>query len=159
MLLTLLLAALGAGPYQHFVVDRVDLIELNEAFDEDGNLRHTQVIFWDDVIQPVDAITPRPRKVVAWRERGIEGVVPERDPAGGYRFRWRDTEYHPPVDRVVYAPAMKITRRPHGDPSKDPETVNQDFYPEDTRRLLTGEPRLLDLFGASILLRCLPFGN
>ncbi len=111
-------------PQSPLVCDRVDLIELNRVYDDEGRPAITQMIFWDWT--PADGRF----HVVAWRLWKQAEMQPTRDWAQGeYVLLWHDGE----LLREVRAPAWRESWTQH-----DPEM-------EDRRQLAKGERRGLSL--------------
>src|SRR5690606_33133755 len=79
--------ALGIVPHLPLVRDRVDVLELNRVYDDQGRPILTQMIFWD--WRQRDARL----HVVAWRLWRDESQQPTRDWAqGDYVLLWNDGE-------------------------------------------------------------------
>lgn len=117
--MAVLLLLIGILPPQDVAEDRVDAIEHNHFYDDQGREVFTQVIFWDGC------------EVVAWRLWRNDLQTPWRDwRRGGYVMIWNDADRL----RVVRAPAMRETWTQH-----DPELENRERCPPHLRRGLKGE--------------------
>jgi hypothetical protein len=121
----LCLAAASLNPHQKVAVDRVDLIEINHFFDEQGRLVFDQIIFYD--WSPSDSRY----NVRDWRLLKTPAQVPLRN--------WRNNDYvaiwHDFKDRdvlrKVHARMLRETWTQY-----DPELVEREFLPQERRREL-----------------------
>lgn len=116
MLWVLAILALSIVPYSPAVEERVDLIEVNHFYREDGGHSFSQVIFWDwngDRFQCRD-----------WRMLPRAGVL---RCAGGWRIAWHDGE----TLRIVRAATFRETWGQH-----DPEVNDREVLPLEHRRKL-----------------------
>ena len=125
--LSLLTAALS-GPASSSSADsmttrkRVDLIEFNHFFDEDGREVFQQVIFYDWCERR------RQFHVRSWRLIKQDSQLPQRRWAPDrYECSWYDDG----VLRQVWAPSLRETWT-----QTDPERVNRALLPEDRREPL-----------------------
>jgi hypothetical protein len=121
--LVLCLASVQRNPVEEVALDRVDLIELNHFYDEQGRLVLDQLIFYD--WSPVDSRY----HVRAWRLLRTPAQIPLRN--------WRDRNFvaiwHDCKDRdvlrEVHARMLRETWTAY-----DPELVEREFVPQDKRR-------------------------
>ncbi|MFV1967096.1 MAG: hypothetical protein ACC628_16840 [Pirellulaceae bacterium] len=119
------LAAVCLNPVEKVAVDRVDLIEINHFFDEQGRLVFDQIIFYD--WSPSDSRY----NVRDWRLLKMPAQVPLRN--------WRNNDYiaiwHDFKDRdvlrKVHASMLRETWTQY-----DPELVEREFLPQERRRAL-----------------------
>lgn len=117
-----LVVVLSSHPTEDVARERVDLIEVNHFFDEQGRLVFDQVIFYD-------WSGDHSRYMVRdWRLVKNASQLPQRDwQSGGYLAVWQDGE----VMRRVGAGAMRETWTQY-----DPELVEREYLPKDERRKL-----------------------
>jgi hypothetical protein len=122
-----LLSAVGSDAHADIVADRVDLVEYNHFYDEQGRLVFDQLIFYD--WSPDDARY----QVRAWRLIKKPAQVPQRDINGkGFYCSWQDGD----LLRRVHAVTMRETWTQH-----DPELTEREFLPKERRRdLAPGRP-------------------
>ncbi|TWT34704.1 hypothetical protein [Blastopirellula retiformator] len=116
-----LLLILAAIPVQAATIDRVDLIEVNHFFDEQGRHVIDQIIFWD---------WDRDRfQIRAWRLINSDAQLPTRDwRRDQYVCYWRDLMQL----RKVYAPRKRETWTTY-----DPEVLEREMRSIEERRELT----------------------
>jgi 1,4-dihydroxy-2-naphthoyl-CoA synthase len=117
-----LVVVLSSHPAEDVARERVDLIEVNHFFDEQGRLVFDQVIFYD-------WSGDHSRYMVRdWRLVKNASQLPQRDwQCGGYLAVWQDGE----VMRRVGSEAMRETWTQY-----DPELVEREYLPKDERRKL-----------------------
>jgi hypothetical protein len=117
-----LVVVLSSHPTEDVARERVDLIEVNHFFDEQGRLVFDQVIFYD-------WSGDHSRYMVRdWRLVKSASQLPQRDwHSGGYLAVWQDGE----VMRRVGSEAMRETWTQY-----DPELVEREYLPKDERRKL-----------------------
>lgn len=117
-----LVVVLSSHPAEDVARERVDLIEVNHFFDEQGRLVFDQVIFYD-------WSGDHSRYMVRdWRLVKNASQLPQRDwQRGGYLAVWQDGE----VMRRVGSEAMRETWTQY-----DPELVEREYLPKDERRKL-----------------------
>jgi hypothetical protein len=120
------LAAAGVLPTEAAVVEKVDLIEVNHFYDEQGRPVFDQCVFYDWTQE-------RERyDVLAWRLIKTGDQYPQRNwGKGGYTAIWYDGE----VLRHVNAAAFRETDTQH-----DVELVEREWMPKDMRRELLPMP-------------------
>lgn len=118
-----MLALLAASPVEIVAKERVDLIEINNFYDDQGRLVFTQQIFYD--WEP-----NRERfNVRAWRLVKDANQVPERDwQRGGYVTRWQDGE----ITREIRASHYRQSWTQY-----DPELCEREALCKDKRRELS----------------------
>jgi hypothetical protein len=122
-LLTLCALAVGLQPDDCVVHDRVDLIEINHFFDENGEAVFDQVIFYHWSVQQASF------HVCAWRLLKTPTQVPHRDwKRGGFVSRWQDGDQL----REVRARSVCETWTQH-----DPEQLERRELPKEARRELS----------------------
>ena len=122
---------LSAGNHRSTIArDRVDLIELNHAYDDSGRHVFDQVLFY--------RWSPHHRmfQVTAWRLVKKTQQLPVQSLAtGGYTCRWTDDG----VLREIWAPSFRETWS-----SKDPERENRKIFAEAQRNELAKAPAQID---------------
>jgi hypothetical protein len=126
------IACCGANPVATEVVDRVDLIEVNHLYDQQGRHVIDQLIFydWDQVA--------RRFQVRAWRLLKSDDHQPRRSWARDeYVATWRDQN----IVRRVHAFQTRETWTNH-----DPEVLEREMYPME-QRLELSQPEPLSRFG------------
>jgi hypothetical protein len=123
----LLLSAVALDSHAGITADRVDLVELNHFYDEQGRLVFDQLIFYDWF--PDDARY----QVRAWRLIKSPSQVPQRNLNGpGYHCMWQDGD----LLRRVHATTMRETWTQY-----DPELTEREYLPKERRRdLAPGRP-------------------
>jgi len=117
---------LGFTPTEHAKLDRVDLVEINHFFDEQGRLVFDQLIFYDWC-----AVQNR-YNVRDWRLLKSPAQIPVRN--------WKDRDYvavwhdfkERDVLRKVVAKMIRETWTQY-----DPELVEREFLPQEKRRELS----------------------
>ena len=120
---------LGFTPTEHAKVDRVDLVEINHFFDEQGRLVFDQLIFYDWC-----GVQKR-YNVRDWRLLKSPAQIPVRN--------WKDRDYvavwhdfkERDVLRKVVAKMIRETWTQY-----DPELVEREFLPQEKRRELSQLP-------------------
>ncbi len=126
-----IVAAMCHTPTEDIARDRVDLIEINHLYDEQGRLVFDQIIFydWSPALSRYN--------VRAWRLLKNPAQIPHRN-WRQQRFVtvWHDGE----VLRKVEASSLRESWTQY-----DPELVEREFLPKDRRR----ELRKIMLTGAS----------
>ena len=120
--IALFLASVCLNPVDDVASDRVDLVELNHLYDEQGKHVFDQIIFYDWSAR-------RGRyNVRAWRLLKHPHQMPHQDSrTGRYVATWRDGG----VLRKVQAETMRESWTQH-----DPELVERAFLPKEQRREL-----------------------
>jgi hypothetical protein len=122
-----IVVALGLNPTEDVAREKVDLMEVNHFYDEQGRLVFDQVIFYD--------WSPEHSRhmVRAWRLVKNPTQLPERDwRDGGYLAVWQDGE----IVRRVQAASMRESWTQY-----DPELVEREFLPKERRKELRKELR------------------
>jgi len=122
-----IVVALGLNPTEDVAREKVDLMEVNHFYDEQGRLVFDQVIFYD--------WSPEHSRymVRAWRLVKNPTQLPERDwRDGGYLAVWQDGE----IVRRVQAASMRESWTQY-----DPELVEREFLPKERRKELRKEIR------------------
>lgn len=116
-------ASVGLNPVDVVACDKVDLVEVNHFYDEQGRLVFDQIIYYDWA-------PDRGRyNVRAWRLLKKPAQVPRRDwQRDGYVAIWHDSG----VLRKVEAKSVRETWTQY-----DPELVEREFLPKEKRRELT----------------------
>ena len=112
----------GLNPTEDVARERVDLMEVNHFYDEQGRLVFDQIIFYD--------WSPEHSRymVRAWRMVKNPAQLPERDwRDGGYLTVWQDGE----VLRRIRAESMRETWTQY-----DPELIEREYLPRERRREL-----------------------
>ena len=114
-----------ATPHAALAVDRIDLIELNHCYNEDGLPIFRQLVFWEWSPRSGDY------RVAAYR------VL--RSDTAGLRYDWKRKEYVAAwcdngVLREVRSPHHRVTWTQF-----DPELVDRQFFPQELRRGLAHE--------------------
>lgn len=113
---------LGLNPTEDVSREKVDLMEVNHFYDEQGRLVFDQVIFYD--------WSPDHSRymVRAWRLVKNPSQLPERDwRDGGYLAVWQDGE----VLRRVRAQSMRESWTQY-----DPELAEREYLPKEKRKEL-----------------------
>lgn len=120
--IAILMASVCLNPVEDVATDRVDLVELNHFYDEQGRHVFDQIIFYD-------WSGNRGRyNVRAWRLLKSADQVPHRDArTGAYTALWHDGH----VLRKVQATTMRESWTQH-----DPELIERAFLPKEQRREL-----------------------
>ena len=120
--LSAIVVACGIAPQEDVSRERVDLIEVNHFYDEQGRLVFDQVIFYDW------SASDSRYMVRAWRLVKTTSQLPQRDfQAGGYTAVWHDGD----LLRSVHAQAMRESWTQH-----DPELVEREYLPKERRKEL-----------------------
>ena len=117
-----IVVALGLNPTEDVARERVDLMEVNHFYDEQGRLVFDQIIFYD--------WSPEHSRymVRAWRMVKNPAQLPERDwRDGGYLTVWQDGE----VLRRIRAESIRETWTQY-----DPELIEREYLPRERRREL-----------------------
>ena len=126
--IAVMLASLCLNPVEDVAVDRVDLIELNHFYDEQGKQVFDQIIFYDW------SATRGRYNVLAWRLLKHSSQLPVRDwSTGDFVTVWQDNA----VLREVRAETMRESWTQY-----DPELIERSFLPKEQRREL--RKRLID---------------
>jgi len=113
------MACSGAAPTTSEVVDRVDLIEINHLYDQQGRHVIDQLIFYD-----WDSAARR-FQVRAWRLLKSDDQHPRKSRSReDFVTTWRDQN----VDRRVHAIQIRETWTTH-----DPEVREREMYPMEQR--------------------------
>ena len=122
-----IVVAFGINPVEDVARERVDLMEVNHFYDEQGRLVFDQVIFYD-------WSSEHSRYMVrAWRLVKNPAQLPSRDwRDGGYQAVWQDGE----ILRRVQSPSMRETWTQY-----DPELVEREYLPKERRKELRKELR------------------
>jgi hypothetical protein len=116
----LLVSAVSLDSHAEVTADRVDLVELNHFYDEQGRLVFDQLIFYDWSADDARY------QVRAWRLIKNSAQMPQRNINGkGYLCTWQDGD----VLRRVHAVAMRETWTQY-----DPELTEREFLPKERRR-------------------------
>lgn len=116
------IVSLGISPAEDVAREKVDLMEVNHFYDEQGRLVFDQVIFYD-----WSAADSR-YMVRAWRLVKSPNQLPMRDwREGGFTAIWQDGE----VLRRVQAESMRETWTQF-----DPELVEREYLPKERRKEL-----------------------
>lgn len=119
-IVVILWAAVSATPVEDSLCEKVDLIEVNHFYDEQGKLVLDQLIFYD--WSPTDGRF----QVRAWRLLKKPTQVPRKDSrTGEYTSLWNDGA----VLRKVSASQCRETWTQY-----DPEFTEREFLPKDKRR-------------------------
>jgi len=117
-----IVVCLGLNPSEDVARERVDLMEVNHFYDEQGRLVFDQVIFYDWAPEHSRYM------VRAWRLVKNPSQLPERDwREGGYLAVWQDGE----VLRRIRAESMRESWTQY-----DPELVEREYLPKERRREL-----------------------
>ena len=120
--LLIAIAATCLHPSADVATDKVDLIEINHFFDEQGRLVFDQIIFYDWV--PIE----NRYHVRAWRLLKSPAQIPRRDWASGdFLTIWHDGE----VLRKVRSKGIHETWTQY-----DPELLEREYLPKEKRREL-----------------------
>jgi hypothetical protein len=110
----------GSNPVSDIVSDKVDLIEINHCYDENGQLVFDQLLFYD--WSPSKARYD----VRDWRLIKSPVQVPRKNHEnGGYVVLWRDGA----TMRRIHAETVRETWTQH-----DPEITEQQFLAKSMRR-------------------------
>lgn len=120
--LAFFLAATALSPSESVAFDRVDVVEINHFYDEQGKLVFDQVLYYD--WSPTQARY----NVRAWRLLKSPAHIPQKD--------WRRGDYvavfyDGGALREIRATTVRETWTQH-----DPELVERDFLPKECRREL-----------------------
>ena len=122
--------AFFSNPPEDIAEERVDLIEINHFFDEDGKPKFDQVIFyrWSSARGRFD--------IVDYKQLRVKNQIPTRiDEGDGYVAIWIDKSDHNTIRRV-HAKDLIETWTEH-----DPEMLERRYLPKDKRSRL---PRMVD---------------
>jgi hypothetical protein len=112
----------GISPQEDVARERVDLVEVNHFYDEQGRLVFDQTIFYDW------SASHSRYMVRAWRLVKNPAQLPQRDwQDGGYTAVWHDGE----VLRHIHAESMRETWTQY-----DPELIEREYLPKEQRREL-----------------------
>jgi hypothetical protein len=120
--LSAIVVVLGINPTEDVAREKVDLMEVNHFYDEQGRLVFDQVIFYD--------WSPDHSRymVRAWRLVKNPSQLPERDwRDGGYLAVWQDGE----ILRRVRAQSMRESWTQY-----DPELAEREYLPKEKRKEL-----------------------
>jgi hypothetical protein len=125
------LLAILSNPMAQTVDDRVDLIEVNHYFDESGNPKFDQIIYyrWSTERGRFDVIDYKRLKEADQIPRAVESL-------SGYLSIWQDSSDQN-IIRRVFSQDLIETWTQH-----DPEMVERRYLPKDRRAEL---PRMLDV--------------
>ena len=122
----LFLSAVGSDPHAAITTDRVDLVELNHFYDDQGRLVFDQLIFYE--WSSDDARY----QVRAWRLVKNGAQLPQRNLQGkGYDCLWQDGD----ALLQVHTSALRESWTQY-----DPELIEREYLPKDRRRELLGKP-------------------
>lgn len=117
-----IVVACGISPQEDVARERVDLVEVNHFYDEQGRLVFDQTIFYDW------SESHSRYMVRAWRLVKNHAQLPQRDwQDGGYVAVWHDGE----LLRHVHAESMRETWTQY-----DPELMEREYLPKEQRREL-----------------------
>ena len=117
----LLLLAVGTLPVETAVYDKVDVIELNHFYDDQGHLIWDQVIFWE--------WEGNEYRVISWRlAKSLYQIPTYNYSIGLWQTVWMDGE----IIRCVYAGYYRETWTQY-----DPELYDREFKLKSARRGLT----------------------
>ncbi len=122
----LIVATIGAVPQDLIVRDHVDIIEVNNYYQngKPEDLLFSQMIFWDADFENVRFV------VIDWRMCRRPAQIPTFDHARGfYSVSWYDKTTM--TFRVVTAPEYRVTNTTY-----DPELENRAFFNVGKRRKL-----------------------
>lgn len=120
-----LIVALATLPGAEPVIDRVDLVEVNHFFDENGKRVFDQLLFYDRC--GVDF------EIRAWRLMKSDSQRPLRDWGGR---KWVATFHDGDLLREVHSPLFRETWTQY-----DPELEARDKLPKEKRRGLLFEKK------------------
>lgn len=118
----LLALTVGSNPLNTLTTDRVDMVEINHLYDEQGRLLFDQIIYYD--------WHPKQKRynVRAWRLIKSPSQVPYRRRNGGYLAIWHDGG----VLRRVRAQVLRESWTQF-----DPELLERAYLPKEKRRDLS----------------------
>ena len=120
--LAVAVAAVCINPIEHVAQDRVDLVEVNHFYDEQGKLVFDQIIFYD--WSEADGRY----NVRAWRLLKSNAQVPYRNwRQGDFVAVWHDGD----ILRKVQATSFRESWTQY-----DPELVEREYLPKERRREL-----------------------
>jgi len=118
-LIAITLSTTASSPGDTILIDRVDLVEVNHFYDEQGRLVFDQLIFYDWEPEKSAYV------VRAWRLLKTRQQIPQRDwSRGDYRVVWQDGD----AMRTVRAQAYKETWT-----QSDPELINRKYRAKEDR--------------------------
>ena len=121
--LAVAVAAVCINPIEHVALDRVDLVEVNHFYDEQGKLVFDQIIFYD--WSEADGRY----NVRAWRLLKSNAQVPYRNwRQGDFVAVWHDGD----ILRKVQATSFRESWTQY-----DPELIEREYLPKDRRRELS----------------------
>jgi hypothetical protein len=131
LILTLGLAfsSFAISPREDVATERVDLIEVNHFYDDQGRLVFDQLLFYDW------SHDDGRYQLRAWRMVKNNSQLPQRNwQSGGYVATWQDGD----VLRKISAASTRESWTQH-----DPELTEREFLPKEKRRELRSPKTLV----------------
>ena len=126
---TLALSSFAISPREDVATERVDLIEVNHFYDDQGRLVFDQLLFYDW------SHDDGRYQLRAWRMVKNNAQLPQRNwQSGGYSAIWQDGD----VLRKISAPTT-----PESWTQYDPELTEREFLPKERRRELRSPKTLV----------------
>ena len=123
------LSSVAISPREDVATERVDLIEVNHFYDDQGRLVFDQLLFYD--WSHDDARY----QLRAWRMVKNSSQLPQRNwQSGGYSSVWQDGE----VLRKVVSPTTRESWTQY-----DPELTEREFLPKERRKELRSPSSLV----------------
>lgn len=127
--LGLALSSFAISPREDVATERVDLIEVNHFYDEQGRLVFDQLLFYDW------SHNDGRYQLRAWRMVKNNSQLPHRNwQTGDYVATWQDGD----VLRKISAPTTRESWTQY-----DPELTEREFLPKEKRRELRSPKSLL----------------
>lgn len=126
---TLALSSFAISPREDVATERVDLIEVNHFYDDQGRLVFDQLLFYDW------SHDDGRYQLRAWRMVKNNAQLPQRNwQSGGYSAIWQDGD----VLRKISAPTTRESWTQY-----DPELTEREFLPKERRRELRSPKTLV----------------
>ena len=126
---TLAISSFAISPREDVATERVDLIEVNHFYDDQGRLVFDQLLFYDW------SHDDGRYQLRAWRMVKNNAQLPQRNwQSGGYGAIWQDGD----VLRKISAPSIRESWTQY-----DPELTEREFLPKERRRELRSPKTLL----------------
>lgn len=126
---TLALSSFAISPREDVATERVDLIEVNHFYDDQGRLVFDQLLFYDW------SHNDGRYQLRAWRMVKNQSQLPQRNwQSDSYSAIWQDGD----VLRKITAPATRESWTQY-----DPELTEREFLPKERRRELRSPKTLI----------------
>ena len=126
---SLAISSFAISPREDVATERVDLIEVNHFYDDQGRLVFDQLLFYDW------SHDDGRYQLRAWRMVKNTAQLPQRNwQSGGYAATWQDGD----VLRKISAPTIRESWTQY-----DPELTEREFLPKERRRELRSPKTLV----------------